>query len=432
MRLRIRRREYATEWDKLFHDIRRQNRRMLERGFFELTAAHRIGREASHTFDLDKCLRMLVDKIADLMSVEIVSIMLIDKYQEGLVIKIAKGLDTSITKQRIEIGQGIAGWIAETGQALLIKDLSKDLRFSKRNGRYYTDSLLSVPLKIKDKVIGVVNVNNKINKNIFTEDDLDMLQTVADLIAAAIESARLQQEAKSRDDVRFDFISNVSHELRAPLATIKEAVRLILDGITGDINEKQGKVLKSATQNIDRLGRLIDELLELAKVESKITRMNRRQFDAVGLIEGVIISLGPLGKDKKIVLKGELPSKKIEIWADPDKLIQVLTNLIDNAIKYNKPNGEIEIGLEEKGSFIKIYVRDNGIGMPEEDLVKIFDRFHRVEMHTKGKVRGTGIGLSITKDIIQKHGGEISVESKINKGSRFTVTLPKDLRKERR
>ena len=421
-----------SDWRKVRERIHKSNRKLLEKSLFEMTAAYRIGREASYIFDLDKCLKFLVDKIADLMSVEIVSIMLMDKYHEGLLIKIAKGLDNEITKQRVKVGQGIAGWIAKTGKPLLIKNIRKDLRFPRRNGKYYTDSLLSVPLKVHNRVIGVINVNNKVSRDVFKEPDLDMLQTVSNMAAAAIESARLQQEAEAKDKVKLDFISNVSHELKAPLSSIKESISLISDEITGSVNQKQRKFLELATQNIDRLSRLIDELLELAKVQSRITLMKRKLFDAVELIDKAIISLAPLGREKKVSLKSKLPEGEIKIWADPDKISQVLTNLIDNAIKYNKPGGSAEVGLEETDKFVKIYVSDTGIGIPKEAFERIFDKFQRIERCIKNEPQGAGIGLSITKDIAERHGGKISVESEIGKGSKFIVSLPKDLRRERR
>ena len=421
-----------TSRDKFLKGIHQKNRRVLEKSLFELTAAYNIGREASYAADLQNCLKVLVDGIADLMSVEIVSVMLMDRYEEGLVLEFARGLGNEITKEKVRLGQGVAGWIAQTGKALLIKDIKRDSRFSRRGGKYYTDSLLSVPLKINKKVIGVINVNNKVTKDIFEEDDMDVLNKVAGLAAAAIESARLQEEAMARDETRLEFISNVSHELRTPLSCINEGVSLVLDGVTGRINSKQKKFLAAAKNNIERLKRLVNELLELARVESRITRMRRSLFDVVGLIEGVVASMGPLLKDKKISLKKTLPDKEIYIWADPDKLSQVLTNLIDNAMKYNRPKGTVEVSMDELAKAVNINILDTGIGISEEDIKKIFDRFYRVETPTKGKASGAGIGLSIINEIIKKHRGKISVDSLVGRGSRFTVTLPKDLRAENR
>jgi len=422
----------ANEWKTLLTDIRKRNRKKLEKRLFELAAAYHITKDVSRSFDLQKCLKALIDRIADLMSVEIVSVMLMDKHQQELVMKLAKGLNKEVEGVKVKPGQGVAGWIAETGEPLLIKDISKDRRFMKRGGKYSTDSLLSVPLKVQNKVIGVINVNNKTPKKVFAEEDLDMLKTVADLTAIIIESAQLQQELESKDRGRADFISNISHELRTPLASIKESVCLILDGLTGKTSEDQKRFLIMAKQNVDRLAHLLDEILDLAKAESKISIMERSLFDIVEIAHLVTNSLRPLAKKKNITLKEKFSSDKINMWGDSGKIAEVITNLLGNAIKYNKKGGEIDIALEEKGTTIKIEVSDTGIGIPKEELNKIFNRFYRIDKHAKTEVSGTGIGLSITRTIVEKHGGKILVSSRIGKGSKFTVTLPKDLRAEKR
>jgi signal transduction histidine kinase len=410
-------------------DIQHQDREVLEKYLFKLAAAYTISKEASSAFDLEKCLNILVDRVAELLEVEIVSVMLISRNKSELLIKIAKGLERQIIRDvRVKLGEGIAGWVAATGEALLVKDLTKDSRFPRRNGKYHTESLLSVPLKIQNKVIGVINVNNKISKDIFNENDLDILKTTADLAAIAVNDAHFQEEAKALDKLRSEFIANVSHELRTPLATVKEAVALILDRAAGDVTDKQTKILSLARNSIDRLERLIDDLLNLSKTESEIKEMKRKLFNIIDLINNVVTVFNPLAAQRKVKINTNLPEQKIEIWGDEDKLCEVITNLIDNAIKYNKPQGRIEIGFEDMGRFVKIYISDSGIGISEQDLDKVFDRFRRIESHLKGEVKGTGLGLSITKDIVEIHGGEIAVESKIGIGSKFIIILPKNLR----
>lgn len=420
----------------IIKDMHLQDRDILERRLFELAAAYHIGKEASSVFDFEKCLKILTNRIADFLSVEIVSLMLINRDRNGLVIKFAKGLEDEIIRQaKINLGEGIAGWIAVTGEPLLIKDLERDTRFPRRSnagGRYYTNSLLSVPLKIRDKVIGVINVNNKISKDIFCEEDLEILKTIADFAAVIIENARLHEEACARDQLKSDFISNISHELRTPLTAIKEAIFIILDGMTGVITTEQKRFLEIAKQNIERLGRLIDELLELARLDAKKTPSKRKLFDVVGMVKTAASTLSPLAREKGLHFTSILPGVPIEIWGDPDKLIQVVINLIDNAIKYNKPQGKVEIGVEERGETVELTVIDAGLGIPREDFEKIFDRFHRMSVHANGEIPGSGLGLSIAKGIIDAHGGQIRLDSEIGKGSKFSVILPKDIRKSER
>lgn len=224
-------------------------------------------------------------------------------------------------------------------------------------------------------------------------------------------------------------ISNVSHELKAPLATIKEALLLLSEGSLGAVNEKQKKFLDLSSQNVERLNRLINGFLDSAKLENSKSSMKRSLFSITDTAKTIMDSLDMIAKNKGIVLEGLIPDKKIEIWGDPDKLNQVISNLVENAIKYNRPDGKVHISLEETDDEISISVRDTGMGIPKDDLDKVFDRFYRVERSDMAGIPGTGLGLSIVKDIVSMHKGAISVESEINNGSKFTVALPKNLRK---
>jgi len=417
-------------WEGLQKDIRSQKRDSLERSLFQLQAANSIGKDLSDSPNLDQCMRTLVDRISGLISVEIVSIMLMDNNRRELVLRCACGLEEKIVKQtRVKMGQGVSGWIAKTGEPVLIKDIDKDPRFSKRNGRYYTNSLLSVPLKISSRVIGVINVNNKVSRDFFTENDQHILEALAQIAAPTLETTRILEVVQARDTARLNFISDLSHELQSPLASIKEAVNLIWGEIAGSVNDDQKKFLEIAKHNIDRLSRLIDEMLTLAKADTKAELMNRQLLDVAALTEELIVSFGPVAQRNNITLVNTLPGTRVEVWADPDKIAQVITNLVDNAIKYNRPSGRVEIGLEEKNGFIAIWVRDTGVGIPTEELSKIFDRFYRIEQSAKGKAAGSGIGLSIAKKILAIHGGKLLVESEPGIGTMFTIMLPKDLRK---
>lgn len=420
----------SDELTMLMEDLRRDNRQVLEKHLVELVSAYRVGREASSFLEMEKCIGILGDRIADLLSVQIVSIMLMDREKGELVIKLAKGLEDKIVKEaKVKIGENVAGWIVKTGEPLLIDDITKDQRFQQCGGKYNTNSLLSVPLKIRNKVIGVINVNNKISKEVFRTDDLVILRTIADMAAIAIENARLQEETKAIDKMKSDFIANISHDLRAPLSVISEAVRNVLDGLAGTLTEKQCKFLTLAKQNVERLAHLIDELLELSRLESQKTTMKRRLFDVVDLARTTLSSLQPLAHKKKLLTIDALPAENIKVWGDPGKLSQVFTNLIDNAIKYNKQDGSIRVAFEDSGRMIKITITDTGPGIAPQYYEKIFDRFRRIESESDRNITGMGLGLAIAREIARIHGGDITVDSSLGEGSTFTVTLPKDLRK---
>jgi signal transduction histidine kinase len=243
------------------------------------------------------------------------------------------------------------------------------------------------------------------------------------------ENERLKDEIKRINKNSSDMVSDVSHELKTPLATIKEALLLLSEGSLGALSEKQKKFLDISNQSVDRLNRLISEFLDSAKLENSKSTMKRSLFNITNAAKTIIDSLNIIAREKGIVLEGVIPDKKIEIWGDPDKLNQVISNLVDNAIKYNRPAGIVRVSLEEAEDSVNISVRDNGMGIPKDDLNKVFDRFYRVETNGTAGIPGTGLGLSIVKDIVNMHKGAISVESEVNGGSKFTVALPKNLRK---
>ena len=399
--------------------------------FYKLKAAYSIAMEISSSLDLEEALKIFINRVASYMGVEIVSIMFLDNEKRRLIIKIAKGLNEEIVKDsNASLGEGVSGWVGKTGEPLLIKDITEDARFTRSGGRrYYNNSLLTVPLKSSGRVIGVINVNNKISKDIFRQYDLELLNTIADISVIALENARLQGEMKKVDKNNYEMVSNVSHELKTPLATIKEALLLLSEGLLGAVSEKQKKLLDLSTQNVERLNRLINEFLDSAKLENSGFSMNRSLFNITDSVKTMMDSLSMIAGDKGIVLERAIPDKKIEIWGDPDKLNQVISNLVDNAIKYNRPSGRVQVFLEEADDTINISVKDTGMGIPKDDLDKIFNRFYRGYGNDTAGIPGTGLGLSIVKGIVNMHKGAISVESEINSGSKFTVVLPKSLRK---
>lgn len=287
---------------------------------------------------------------------------------------------------------------------------------------------LSAPLKVGDKVIGEINVNAAAFREIFGEEDEAVLKSAADMAVVAMKSTHLEGQIKALDSVRADFISSFPHELRIPLTVIKDAVGMMLDGTTGEINDIQKKCLQLAVDNIGRLWRLTEELLELSKQVEAKSPMKRELFDIVRAVSEVMAELSLLEKEKQVSVTSLLLDKKIEVWGDEHKLRMVTSNLIKNAIIYNKLNGKVEVSLEETDTEIRLCVSDTGIGMSEQDLEKIFDKLYRVEMRAKNKDKVWGMGLVTVKEIVQMHCGKISVESQVEKGSKFIVTLPKSLR----
>lgn len=231
-------------------------------------------------------------------------------------------------------------------------------------------------------------------------------------------------ERKRLEGIKDEFVSTVSHELRTPLSITKEGISLVLDKIPGDINEKQTKILTTAMNNIDRLARIINELLDISKIESGKLELKKDWIDIKNIIEHIASSFELKVKEKGLRLKLNLPKREIKIYADADKINQVFTNLMANAVRFTQ-KGFIEISVYEEGNTVECSVADTGIGIAKEDLPNIFSKFQQFGRTVGDGEKGTGLGLSIAKGIVEMHNGQIRAESQSGKGSKFSFTLPR-------
>jgi two-component system phosphate regulon sensor histidine kinase PhoR len=228
---------------------------------------------------------------------------------------------------------------------------------------------------------------------------------------------------KELEKIRRDFVANVSHELRTPLTTIKGYAETLLEGALKE--EVASQFVQVIKRHSDRLEKIVEDLLILSKIESKEFQLRRESLSVSDLIEDVLDFIKePLNKKKMSVFVGELPPTLL-VYGDRQYLEQVLINILDNAIKYGHERGRIVISATERDQReVEISVKDDGIGVPKEDLLRVFERFYRVDKGRSRELGGTGLGLSIVKHIVQAHGGRIWVESQLGEGSTFYFTLP--------
>ncbi len=230
-------------------------------------------------------------------------------------------------------------------------------------------------------------------------------------------------EIKRLEKIRSDFVANVSHELKTPLTTIKGFIETLLGGAIDD-RQNNRNFLKIIESHVERLNTLVNDLLSLARLESREIVFRRERLDLSRLADAALTDAQPRWQKKKLTVQNALPSG-LCVVGDMDKLTQVLSNLIDNGIKFNKDNGSLTISCQDSGSYVKIFVEDTGIGIPEKDLLRLFERFYRVDRARSRELGGTGLGLSIVKHIVEKHQGSVGVESTEGLGSQFWFTLPK-------
>ena len=229
-------------------------------------------------------------------------------------------------------------------------------------------------------------------------------------------------EIRRLETMRRDFVANVSHELKTPLTSIKGFLETLLEGALDD-KENNRRFLIIMQNHTERLNKLVDDLLSLSHLESKEMLLKKDIFNLRQQVEKVITNYEVQLKNRDIKIKNELPIS-ISVNADKDKLEGVFTNLIDNAVKFNKEKGIIRIYSQDEERRIKIVIEDSGIGIPEKDIPRIFERFYRVDKARSRELGGTGLGLSIVKHIVELHGGNIGVESTEGFGSKFWFTLP--------
>jgi len=230
---------------------------------------------------------------------------------------------------------------------------------------------------------------------------------------------------KEVERLKNELISTVSHELRTPLTTMKEFVSIISDGIAGPVSGDQREYLSIIMSNMNRLGRMINDLLDISKLEAGRMDLKKRLVDPLLLIKDQLATFRPEAENKKINLSAELPEKLPQLYIDSDRLSQVLANLIANALKFTPEGGSVTIQAEELEEGIQIAVMDTGVGIAKENFSKLFDRFQQIDRKPGPGAKGTGLGLAISKSIIELHKGKIWVESEIGKGSKFTFILPK-------
>jgi len=236
---------------------------------------------------------------------------------------------------------------------------------------------------------------------------------------------RKQAEEKLREtmELKSQFTSTVSHELRTPLAALKEGLSLVLDGVVGDINEKQKKFLDIAKRNVDRLAALINDVLDFQKLEAGKMNLDIQDNNITQIVSEVHETMTLYAKKHEVELVTELPENLPMAKFDRGKITQILTNLISNAVKFTPANGLASVNVRHQNEELVISVHDTGMGIPKEALPKIFERFYRVHRPNK-QIQGTGLGLAIVHKIVMMHGGRIEVESEVDQGTTFTVYLP--------
>ncbi|MDY7042195.1 MAG: HAMP domain-containing sensor histidine kinase, partial [Chloroflexota bacterium] len=321
-----------------------------------------------------------------------------------------------LTRIAVPIEGSIAGEVIKTGEPLIIADARNDPRHYDEVydiTRFSTKSILAVPLIVKGKIIGVVEVVNKLEEGGFTQQDMEVLTTMAVQAAVAIENARLFQQS--------DLISDIVHELRTPVTSIVGYAQMLkMPDIPEQTKQQFAEVIR---REAARLGNMVNDFLDWARLESGRVHLDREPVDMRTVVEETILVMRPEADQRGIIIKLHAPDELPMVVGDSKRLKQVLINLTSNAVKYNRDGGHVELEISAGPETLNVSVSDTGQGIAPEDLANIFQRFYRVA-GTEDQVKGTGLGLCVTKQIVEMHGGNMTVESQVGVGTTFSCALP--------
>ncbi|HEV3473365.1 MAG TPA: ATP-binding protein [Actinomycetota bacterium] len=399
----------------------------------EISALSEVGKALNTTLDLTDVLNLILTSARELLGATEGSIMLVEDDKEHLQVVSYQGpRREAVIQGRGKIGVGIAGSVAESRKPMLIQGdrVEESLKRPEQPQRKI-HSAMCVPLVRNEDLLGILNLNETAGERTFTEQDLNALGLFAEHAAIAIGNASLFEKERETvirleelDQLKSDFVASVSHELKTPLTAIIGAAKTVSRKGPGMDPAQQKTFLEMIERQGNKLLRLVEDVLATAQIEAG-RPMKRVLIDLRAAAEETIQDLKDAhigaARDIKLFYEPERP----QIWGDLIAVQRVLTNLVENALKYSSPPGPVVVTLKETPEEGILEVSDQGVGITEEKLKLIFERFQQVDSSSTRKVGGFGLGLFIVKQIVDAHGGHIEVESTYGEGSTFRVHLPK-------
>jgi len=384
------------------------------------------------TLNLDELLQFIIRSASEILDCESVSILLYDEKNAHLIFAAASGSDPKLLAETpVPLNNSLAGTIFRENKVISLSDVQQDARHyqivSKHIG-FEVKNLLGVPMRIKEKPTGVIEALNKRGGN-FDESDADILAVIASQAAVAINNARLVKalqdaynELRGADQLKANFLALASHELRTPLGIIIGYATFLQQESPGDLSDHAKQVLNAAMQ----MRALVDTMTNLDMLRSSEMIMHRLVVPVQQVLLAAYNEVKKLAEAKSQQVTLAMRESPVLIKCDPEKLKSALVHLLDNAVRFTPENGKITLGASpQPNGDVLIWVQDNGIGIPQSELTKVFTEFYQVEPHTTRMHGGMGIGLSIAKGLIEALAGKIWAESPgPGKGATFKVLLP--------
>jgi len=405
-----------------------QLKQRLENAYNKTQSLYDIAKAVTSTLNFTEVLNTIAQLATKAMKAKACSIRLLDEERHLLRVGAAYGLSKEyLAKGPVDLEKSLVDRGALRGKAVAVFDVTKDpgFQYPEEAAKEGIRSVLCVPLSVREKPIGVLRLyTGEIHR--FTDEEIDFLNTLASQAAVAIENARTYQRLEDLEQAKSDFVFTVAHELKAPVAAIQSILRVLLEGYAGEIFQKQKGLIARAERRLIALQSLIRDLLALGALKGELPEAKKADVILNGIVNRIVDTVQSEVEEKKIDLRVEVPEALLTIKANEDDLERLLGNLLENAVKYTPPRGRVSLALSSQDHGVRIVVSDTGIGIPPESLPRIFEEFYRAKNAKEMGQEGTGLGLSLVKHIVDRYHGTINVESKVQDGSTFTVTLPRE------
>jgi K+-sensing histidine kinase KdpD len=421
--------------------LRRKDRESENR-INELSRLYDISLGINSAISIETLLKIVAKEATILLEQPWASILLFNDKQD-VIHSVFVGLQNgagAILDKRIRRG-GLSEWIWTHNSPVVVEDTNKDKRAdcSELIDKYGIRSVIGFPLTTGKHVLGVIYAGDFESKS-FQENHIRLLTTLSAQLSTAIERSKLheslERKIRSRNQkidtlekanvLKSDFVTHVSHELRTPLTSIKAYVETLLGNVSDPKFKHTVEFLDIVSKETERLIRIVNDILDVSKIEFGQRPLQRSVFALPEVIDDVVSMLSPNLRDKGVSVEVSVPETLPHIDADPDLMKQVFINLIANAAKYSPSGSKVSIVAAEEPVDIVVTVEDNGVGIPEEELEHVFDKYFRVRSAHAAQFEGVGLGLAIVKNIIEQHGGTIRVESREGEGTKFIFTMPRE------
>ena len=394
-----------------------------------------ISRVLNATTNLDHLLSRIISEAADLTNAEAASILLLDPKTQQLHFKASSNeVPPEMSDMTVSLDGSIAGAILTENKPMYIQDVSKDSRWNQNVDdaiSFHTRSILGVPMhNVNQEPVGVLEALNKNGGGDFSIQDFETLSILADIAGVAVEQARLFNELQQAnaelnelDQLKTDFIAIASHELRTPLSVILGYVSFLRDEAGPEMTAQFDNVLQAAVH----LRALIQDMLNLRYVDAGTAALTRKKVNLVALVHDMNLERDETAVAKEQTVHVTLPEHELLVLIDQDMMEVIIGNLLNNAVKFTPKGGQIVVKVERQGREAWFRIKDSGIGVPEDQLERIFKRFYQVESPLRRQHEGMGLGLSIAKELVELHGGRIWAESSNREGSEFIIALRLEL-----